>query len=107
MAEKWLFPQISLFLGYYLSGTDLGRVASVKKTIMRVRITRRVMDDVDGISLGLFQVGQIYDVSTAVGTYLLAMDCAEPEVRELVSSNEIRYGYNVALPPAIAADKLS
>ena len=62
------------------------------------------MDDVDGISLGLFQVGQTYDVSTAVGTYLLAMDCAEPEVRDLASS-EIRYGYNVALRPAIAADK--
>ena len=74
---------------------------------MRVLITRRVMDDIDGISLGLFQTGQTYDVSTAVGTYLLAMGCAEPAVRDLVNRNEIRYGYNVALPPAIAADEAS
>ena len=65
------------------------------------------MDDVDGISMGLFQVGQTYDVSTAVGTYLLAMDCAEPTVREIAAGSEIRYGFNIAQRPSIAADKVS
>lgn len=77
----------------------------MKKTIMRVRITRRVAEAAGGLSLGLFQVGQTYDVSAAVGSYLLAMDCAEPVIRDLVSSSEIRYGYNIAQRPSVAADE--
>lgn len=72
---------------------------------MRVRITRRATDDVDGISLGLFQLGAVYEVSAIIATYLIAMDCAEPAEGTPVEATEIRYGFNVALPPAVAAER--
>ena len=71
---------------------------------MRVRITRRASDDVDGISLALFHVGTVYEVSATIATYLIAMDCAEPAEDSPIEATEIRYGFNVALPPAIAAE---
>jgi hypothetical protein len=72
---------------------------------MRVRITRRASDDVDGISLALFQVGVVYEVSATIATYLIAMECAEPAETSAVEATEIRFGFNVALPPAIAAEQ--
>lgn len=72
---------------------------------MRVRITQRATDDVDGISLGLFHQGVTYEVSPTIGTYLIAMDCAEPAEDTPEEVTEIRYGFNVALRPAIAAER--
>lgn len=46
--------------------------------VLRIRITRAAHGDVDGIRLAAFQVGQIYDVSPSLATYLIMMAGAEP-----------------------------
>jgi len=45
---------------------------------MRVRITQTLSGSIDGIQLTRFSVGQVYDVSTTLGSYLLAEGMAEP-----------------------------
>lgn len=49
---------------------------------MRLRITRAVSGSIDGIQLAQFQAGQIYEVGTSVGSYLLALGAAEPSCDE-------------------------
>ena len=49
---------------------------------MRLRITRSVSGSIDGIQLSHFEVGQLYEVGTAVGSYLLAVGAAEPVSEE-------------------------
>ena len=46
---------------------------------MRLRITRALSGSIDGIQLSQFVVGRTYDVDSAVGSFLLAVDAAEPE----------------------------
>jgi hypothetical protein len=45
---------------------------------MRVRVTQRLTGSIDGIQLGQFEPGYVYDVGTAIGSYLLAMQAVEP-----------------------------
>jgi two-component system, chemotaxis family, chemotaxis protein CheY len=45
---------------------------------LRVRITKSVQADVDGIDLSRFIEGLSYDVGTTLGNYLLAQGWAEP-----------------------------
>jgi hypothetical protein len=45
---------------------------------MLVRITRSLSSSIDGMQLGRFALGEVYDVGTSVGSYLLAMGAAEP-----------------------------
>ena len=45
---------------------------------VRLKITRRVSDNVDGVDLSHFQVGEVYEVGTGVGSYLLALGAAIP-----------------------------
>lgn len=45
---------------------------------MRVRITKTLQGDVDGIDLSKFLEGLTYDVGTTLGSYLLAQGWAEP-----------------------------
>jgi hypothetical protein len=47
-------------------------------TIVRVRIIRRLTGSVDGIDLSPFQPGSVYELSTALGSYLLCVRVAEP-----------------------------
>jgi hypothetical protein len=49
---------------------------------VRLRITRAISGSIDGIQLDHFETGQLYDVGTAVGSYLLAIGAAEPVVEE-------------------------
>ena len=49
---------------------------------MRLRITRGIAGSIDGIHLDHFLVGEIYDVGTSVGSYLLAIGAAEPVSEE-------------------------
>jgi hypothetical protein len=49
---------------------------------MRLRITRSVSGSIDGIQLSHFEIGQVYEVGTAVGSYLLAVAAAEPVSEE-------------------------
>jgi hypothetical protein len=45
---------------------------------MRVRITKRLSGSIEGIQLGRFKPGSIYDVTTSLATYLLCERMAEP-----------------------------
>jgi hypothetical protein len=45
---------------------------------MRVRVTQRVTGSIDGIQLDQFEPGYVYDVGTAIGSYLLAVRAVEP-----------------------------
>ena len=45
---------------------------------MRLRITRQLDGSIDGIRLDAFVPGQVYDVGTSIGSYLLSVEAAEP-----------------------------
>jgi len=45
---------------------------------VRIRITRPLSGSIDRIQLGRFDPGQIYEVSTSLGSYLLCERMAEP-----------------------------
>jgi hypothetical protein len=45
---------------------------------MRVRITQQLDGGIDGIQLDAFVPGQIYEVGTSLGSYLLSIQAAEP-----------------------------
>ena len=47
-------------------------------TVVRLRITRRLTENVDGIRLDHFEPKYIYEVGVLVGCYLLAIGAAEP-----------------------------
>ena len=49
---------------------------------MRLRITRSLSGSIDGIQLDHFVVGELYEIGTAVGSYLLAIGAAEPSSEE-------------------------
>ena len=49
---------------------------------MRVRITRPLSGSIDGIQLDRFIPGFVYDVGTAIGSYLLSERWAEPVMDE-------------------------
>jgi hypothetical protein len=49
---------------------------------VRLRITRPVSGSIDGIRLDHFERGEIYEVGTKVGSYLLAIGAAEPVSEE-------------------------
>ena len=45
---------------------------------VRLRITHAMRGDIDGIPLDSYEVGAVYEVSTELGSYLLAARTAEP-----------------------------
>jgi hypothetical protein len=45
---------------------------------MRVRITKVLTGSIDGIQLSKLSMGQVYDVHTTLGCYLLSEEMAEP-----------------------------
>ena len=47
-------------------------------TDVRLRITRELSESVDGIGLDRFAVGEVYEISTTLACYLLAIGGAEP-----------------------------
>lgn len=61
-------------------GLDFARRAAevVSRLHVRVRITKRLTGSIDGIQLGRFKPGGIYDVTTSLATYLLCERMAEP-----------------------------
>lgn len=46
---------------------------------MRLKITQALSGRIDGIQLSRFVVGQVYDVGTSFGSFLLSVGAAEPE----------------------------
>ena len=49
---------------------------------MRLKITRQLHGNIDGLRLGRFAVGEVYDVGTSLANYLLAIQAAEPVLEE-------------------------
>jgi len=45
---------------------------------VRLKITKQLAGSIDGLHLGRFVVGQVYDIGTSLANYLLAMGAAEP-----------------------------
>jgi hypothetical protein len=72
-----------------------------------VRIIRLCRDEIDGIPLRSFEVGLVYDVSASVGSYLIAIGCAEAvleEEYEVRQEEERQFRVNVRRWRTMAAD---
>ena len=80
---------------------------------MRVRITKTLSGSIDGIQLSRFSLGHIYDVSTTLGSYLLAEGMAEPApndmallpVEEQMFRNAPNAPKGIVFPKSKAADR--
>ena len=83
---------------------------------MRVRITRTLNGSIDGIQLSRLSKGQVYDVNTSLGCYLLSEGMAEPAPSDSPAAilptgqqmfreapKAVRRG--VVLPRSLAADR--
>lgn len=49
---------------------------------LRIRITRDLTGSIEGIQLGQFRNGHIYDVVTSLGSYLICERCADLVIDE-------------------------
>ena len=49
---------------------------------MRVRIVKQPPNDFEGISLRLYRVGSVYEITPALANYLVAQGYAQIELRE-------------------------
>jgi hypothetical protein len=49
---------------------------------VRLKITKQLSGSIDGLHLGRFAVGGVYDVGTSLANYLLAVGAAEPVTEE-------------------------
>ena len=54
----------------------------IEVVFVRLRITRAITGSIDGIQLNHLISGEIYEIGTAVGSYLLAIGAAEPVAEE-------------------------
>ncbi len=45
---------------------------------MRVKITRALSGSIDGVQLGQFVVGQVYDVGKSIANFLVSVRAAVP-----------------------------
>lgn len=68
----------------YLSGTNVEIPARINNSgsHVRLKITRRLSGSIDGLQLSRFAPGEVYDVGTSLGSYLLAVGAAEPVLDE-------------------------
>jgi hypothetical protein len=56
--------------------------------VVQVRILRICAEDLDGVPLDRFEPGLVYQVSSAVGSYLIAIGCAVAVLDEEVKSSD-------------------
>ena len=64
---------------------------------MRLRITRALSGSIDGIHLSHFVVGEVYEVGTSVGSFLLSIGAAEPAMD--VEGEDVTRGLSPSLRP--------
>lgn len=57
---------------------------------MKVRVTREPSGVVDGMCLGHYRMGRVYDVSAELAEYLVAEGCADVEMRRRQRSARAR-----------------
>ena len=72
-----------------------------------MRITSRCEDEIDGVALANFEVGLAYEVSSSLGSYLLATGCADLILEdEIAESNDEQklFRVNVKKWREVAAD---
>ena len=84
---------------------------------MRLKITKPLRGSIDGLHLGRFAVGEVYDVGTSLANYLLAVGAAEPvgeeraardlpvDHAELLNELRRRLGGGESSGPAKASDR--
>jgi hypothetical protein len=65
---------------------------------VRLRITRALSGSIDGIHLSQFVVGEVYDVGTSVGSFLLSVGAAEP-LGDVASEEAVTRGISPSLRP--------
>jgi hypothetical protein len=68
---------------------------------VRLRITRALSGSIDGIQLGQFIVGDVYEVGTSVGSFLLSVGAAEPAGD--ADTSEVTRGVSPSLRPRDSA----
>jgi hypothetical protein len=64
---------------------------------VRLRITRALSGSIDGIHLSHFVVGDVYEVGTSVGSFLLSVGAAEPAAVD--SDDQMTRGVSPSLRP--------
>jgi hypothetical protein len=66
--------------GLFTAGTILvvTTEAGQGRQIVRLKITKRLSGSIDGLHIGRFRVGEVYEIGTSLANYLLAIDAAEP-----------------------------
>src|ERR1700746_3491056 len=83
---------------------------------MRVRITKSLSGSIDGIQLSRLSKGQVYDVNTSLGCYLLSEGMAEPATtdepvavlpieKQMFRKPPSAVPKGIVLPRSIAADR--
>ena len=83
---------------------------------MRVRITENLTGSIDGIRLSRLSKGQVYDVNTTLGCYLLSEGMAEPAAptepvavlpieKQMFRKPPVVVRKGIVLPRSIAADR--
>ena len=81
---------------------------------MRVRITKALTGNIDGIQLSRLSKGQVYDVNTSLACYLLSEEVAEPALNEDAAilpvdkklfERPIETGRGIVLPRSLADDR--
>ena len=55
---------------------------------VRSKITKPLHGSIDGLHLGRFVVGQVYDLGTSLANYLLAIRAAEPVMDQQTAPSE-------------------
>jgi hypothetical protein len=56
---------------------------------VRIRITRHLKGSIDGIPLGRFEAGEVYEIGTSLSNYLMACGYATPLVDEQATSEAV------------------
>jgi hypothetical protein len=64
---------------------------------VRLRITRALSGSIDGIHLSHFVVGEVYEVGTSVGSFLLSVGAAEPAAGD--GDEQLARGVSPSLRP--------
>ena len=65
---------------------------------VRLRITRALSGSIDGIHLSHFVVGEVYEVGTSVGSFLLSVGAAEP-TSDTNGTDDLARGVSPSLRP--------
>lgn len=71
---------------------------------MRIRMTRPVSEEIDGIDVSSLRAGAIYDLPATLATYLILNAAAEPTEARATDSEEERIAVNVETWRGVAAN---